>query len=62
MYVNVSDSPFFAVTDREGHFELEGVPPGTYDLVFMHETLGMQRHTVTVGAKEEKTVEISFTQ
>jgi plastocyanin len=60
MYVNVSDSPFFAVTDREGHFELKGVPPGTYDLVFVHEVLGAQRHTITVSAKERKTVDIGF--
>jgi plastocyanin len=60
MYINVSDSPFFAVTDREGHFELNGVPPGTYSLVFVHETLGTQRHTVTVSGKEQKTVDIGF--
>ena len=60
MYINVSDSPFFAVTDREGHFELKGVPAGTYDLVFVHETLGTQRHTITVGVKEQKTVDVSF--
>jgi len=62
MYINVSDSPFFGVTDREGHFELKGVPPGTYELVFVHETLGTQRHTVTIAAKEQKTVDISFAQ
>ena len=60
MYINVSDSPFVAVTDREGHFELKGVPPGEYDLVFVHETLGTQRHSITVGAKEQKTVDVSF--
>lgn len=60
MYINVSDSPFFGVTDREGHFELKGVPPGTYDLVFVHESLGTQRHTITIGAKELKLVDISF--
>jgi Carboxypeptidase regulatory-like domain len=60
MYINVSDSPFFSVTDREGHFELKSVPPGTYNLVFVHEMLGTQRHTITVGPKEQKTVDIGF--
>lgn len=60
MYINVSDSPFFGVTDREGHSELKGVPPGTYDIVFVHEMLGTQRHTITVGAKEQKLVDVSF--
>lgn len=62
MYINVSDSPFFGVTDREGHFELKGVPPGTYDLVFVHETLGRQRHEIAVEANAPKIVDVSFAQ
>lgn len=62
MYINVSDSPFFTVTDHEGHFELKGVPPGSYDLVFVHETLGTERHKIAVRAREQKTVDVGFAQ
>ncbi|MBZ5546691.1 MAG: hypothetical protein LAO22_01835 [Acidobacteriia bacterium] len=60
MYINVSDSPFFAVTDARGHFDINGLPPGTYDLVFVHETLGPQRHSITVGPRERKVIDVSF--
>ena len=29
--VRVTDSPFFAIADRDGHFALSGVPYGVYD-------------------------------
>lgn len=60
MYINVSDSPFLAVTDAQGHFDIDGLPPGTYDLVFVHETLGQQTHSITVGQKERKVIDGSF--
>jgi plastocyanin len=31
-YVVVVPTPYFAVTDKEGNFEIKGVPPGTYTL------------------------------
>ncbi len=62
MYINVSDSPFFAVTDAQGHFEFHGVPPGTYNLVFVHESLGKQSHSITVGSTQQNTMDVSFTQ
>ena len=33
----VAPHPYYAVTDESGHFELTGVPPGTYTLVAWHE-------------------------
>jgi plastocyanin len=42
---------FFAVTDDEGRYRLEGVPPGTYTLAVWNETVrgDPPRRTVTVG-------------
>jgi len=60
MYVNVVKSPFYAVTDKSGKYEIKGLPPGDYTIAFVHEKLGEQDQKVTVAAKESKTVDQSF--
>jgi len=60
MYINVVKSPFFAVTDKAGKYEIKGLPPGDYTIAFVQEKLGEQDQKVTVGAKETKTVDQSF--
>jgi plastocyanin len=60
MYVNVVKSPFFAVTAKDGKYEIKGLPPGDYTIAFVHEKLGEQDQKVTVAAKETKTVDQSF--
>jgi len=60
MYVNVVKSPFFAVTGKDGKYEIKGLPPGDYTLAFVHEKLGEQDQKVTVAAKDMKTVDQSF--
>lgn len=46
----VADSPFVAVTDSNGAFSIEGVPPGTYSVSIWHESLGEQKQQVTISA------------
>jgi plastocyanin len=60
MYVNVVKSPFFAVTDKSGKYEIKGLPPGDYTIAFVHEKLGEQDQKVTVAPKESKTLDQSF--
>jgi plastocyanin len=60
MYINVVKSPFFAVTDKDGKYEIKGLPPGDYTLAFVQEKLGEQDQKVTLAAKESKTVDQSF--
>lgn len=60
MYVNVVKSPFFAVTDKGGKYEIKGLPPGTYTLAFVQEKLGEQTQQVTLAAKDSKTVDQTF--
>lgn len=62
MYVNVVKSPFFAVTDKHGKYEIKGLPPGDYTLAFVHEKLGEQDQKVTLAPKDAKTVDASFKQ
>src|ERR1700759_2095466 len=57
-FINVAPSPFFAVSDADGHFTIRGLPPGTYTIVAVHEKLGQQTATVTVNSK---TVNQDFT-
>jgi plastocyanin len=60
MYINVVKSPFFAVTGKDGKYEIKGLPPGDYTLAFVQEKLGEQTQKVTVAAKDTKTVDQSF--
>ena len=60
MYINVVKSPFYAVTDKSGKYEIKGLPPGTYTIAFVQEKLGEQDQQVTVGPKETKVVDQSF--
>lgn len=42
-YVMVADHPYYALTDKDGNFRLDGVPPGTYTLHMWHEGVGVTR-------------------
>jgi plastocyanin len=59
-FVNVVENPFFAVSASDGHFEIKGLPPGTYTVVADHEVLGQQTATITVGAKQIATQDFTF--
>lgn len=50
------DSPYYMVTDANGNFKLEDVPPGKYKVQVWHELLGKQTQEVTVGPKAEAKV------
>jgi len=60
MYINVVKNPFYAVTDKDGKYEIKGLPPGDYTIAFVQEKLGEQDQKVTVGPKDTKTIDQSF--
>ncbi len=37
-WCHIMEHPYFATTDSKGEFEITGLPPGEYDLVFWHES------------------------
>ena len=49
-YVVYGESPYFTLTDKEGRFRLEGIPPGTWELEAWHESFGTQ--TLPLVVKE----------
>jgi len=59
-FINVSATPFFAVTDEDGRFTIAGLPAGTYTLGVVHEKLGEQTVTVTVAAQKTAKADIGF--
>ena len=59
-YAGVLDHPYFAMTDKDGKFELKSLPPGTYTIEAWHEKLGTVEQRVTLGQKESKDVNFTF--
>ena len=47
-WVSVFDSPYYAITDKDGKFDIKNVPPGKYTLVADHRKLGVQTAEVEV--------------
>jgi len=59
-YIGVFDHPFFSVTNADGTFSLEGLPPGTYEITAWHERLGTQTASITVGDSEAASQDFTF--
>jgi len=59
-YVIVSKSPYFAVSQDTGQFEIKDVPAGTYTVEAWHEKLGTKTEQVTVTDGQTSDVKFSF--
>jgi plastocyanin len=59
-YAGVVDHPFFAVSGPDGSFEIKGLPPGKYTIEAWHERLPAITQQVTLAAKENRPVSITF--
>jgi plastocyanin len=59
-FINVSATPFFAVTDADGRFSISGLPAGNYTLAAVHEKMGEQTMMVTVEPKGAAKADFSF--
>lgn len=53
------DSPYFAISDQNGQFVIDRVPPGRYTLRAWHPILGQIEEDVTIG--QEQTLQLDFT-
>jgi len=61
-YVVVLETPYFAVTDKEGHYEIKDVPAGTYELATWSEKLGKSKRSVTVSDGKTTTLDLSLSR
>jgi plastocyanin len=61
-YIAVLKHPYFAVSDKNGNFEIKDLPPGTYTITAWQEKMPPQMQKVTVGGGEAKTLDFTFKQ
>lgn len=59
-YVNVAANPFYTISDATGHYEIRGLPPGTYTLAAVHEHIEEQTTTITVTAHGTTTADFTL--
>lgn len=59
-FLGVVNHPFFAVTGDDGTFKIRGLPPGKYTVEAWHERYGRKAVELTIGTKEDKTVDFEF--
>ena len=60
-YVGVVDHPYFAVTGKDGAFEIANVPAGTYSIRAWHERYGLSTASVRVTSGTAATVAFVYT-
>ena len=59
-FVNVSATPFFALTDSEGKFLIQGLPAGDYVLGAVQEKMGEQTMPLTVQPHQTAKADFSY--
>ena len=59
-FIWVVDNPFFAKTDKSGHFHLSGVPAGQRAMRVWHERQGSRRVSVDVLREGNAPLEVSL--
>jgi plastocyanin len=58
-FILVFSHPFFAMTDAEGRYRIENVPPGTYGVIAWNEGISSEPRPVTVA--DGAVTELDFT-
>jgi plastocyanin len=59
-YIVVTEHPYYAVTDEEGRYMLENVPPGRYRISMWHEGVHITRTEMEKGAVKMYTYEAPY--
>ncbi|HEX9144367.1 MAG TPA: carboxypeptidase regulatory-like domain-containing protein [Candidatus Binatia bacterium] len=61
-WVVVAEHPFYAVTNEQGEFILDNVPPGKYSLQVWQESLGTVTQEVVVSKRGTTTVTVTMSK
>jgi plastocyanin len=61
-YVVVLQNPFFAVTGKEGHYQIDNVPPGNYTLAVWHSKAKTPPKALTVEAGKPATADFTLSR
>ena len=56
----VTQSPYYAVTDRRGRFVIERLPAGEYEMETWHEKLGTKNQRILVPENAQSSVEVVY--
>ncbi len=59
-FVLVFENPYFAVSNKDGEFEIEDVPAGTYTLKTWHQKLKEGKQEITVPEEGDLAVELKL--
>lgn len=59
-YIFVFDHPYASVTDDNGFFNLDSIPPGEYKVMVWHEGLGLKEISISLKGGEKRDVEIDL--
>jgi hypothetical protein len=58
-YVAVFDHPYFAVTEKDGRFSIDSLPPGSYRLMVWHEGMAKPKEQAVTITAGEATVDVT---
>ena len=58
--IRVFDHPYFAMPDQQGRFRIDGLAPGSYDVVAWHERVGEVMLEAAVTAGQRATLSFSL--
>ena len=61
-FIVVLQNPFFAVSDKDGHYEVDDIPPGQYTVGVWHPKLKGSAKPVTVAAGKPVTVDFTLSR
>lgn len=59
-WIYLSDHPYAVVTNEQGQFTIDVIPPGDFEIVTWHPVLGKHEQQVTIAAKQSLTLDIAI--